>query len=235
MSLETAVTCSGRRKRLAEAWTVAFCTRHRQRGGMTTRFNQKQYLGRTLLVLLSIWVLAVLAAPGIPSPIQTPSEEYGVKAAFLFRFSQFVDWPPDVFQDADAPLNFCTIGLDPFKGALEGTLAGKKIGTHPARVLHFQSGQVVTACHMLFIGADLGPYAAKLLVSLQDSPIATIGDTDHFAQQGGLIGFCWENEKIRFEVNLNVAARAKLRISARLLSLAKSVIGGTKGTANVPS
>lgn len=163
------------------------------------------------------------------------SLEYQVKAAFLFRFAQFVDWPPDTFPGAETPLNFCVIGKDPFRGVLETTLAGKKVGTHAARVLHVDKILQAQGCHLLFVGEDFSVHLPELIASLHNSAIVTIGDADRFAEQGGMIGFFWEDEKIRFDINLEAAEKTKLRISARLLSLARTVIGGSKGAVNAVS
>ena len=158
------------------------------------------------------------------------SSEYQVKAAFLFHFAQFVDWPPEAFKDAGAPLTYCTVGEDPFHGALDASMSGKTIDGRPVRVLHFKLGQEVQTCQILFLGAPEKKSLAATLVNLGASPVLTVGESQNFIEQGGMIGFLWEDNKGHFEINLEAAERAKLKISARLLTLAKTVIGGPKGT-----
>jgi len=158
------------------------------------------------------------------------SSEYQVKAAFLFHFAQFVDWPPEAFKDAGAPLTYCTVGEDPFRGALDASMSGKTIDGRPVRVLHFKLGQEVQTCQILFLGAPEKKSLAATLVNLGASPVLTVGESQNFIEQGGMIGFLWEDNKVHFEINLEAAERAKLKISARLLTLAKTVIGGPKGT-----
>ena len=160
-----------------------------------------------------------------------PSSEYAVKAAFLFHFAQFVEWPPDAFKNAAAPLTYCTVGEDPLNGALESVLSGKNIGTHPIRVEHVKQAQELQSCQILFIGIAEKKRLAATLESVKSSPVLTVGDSEHFIQQGGIIGFCQEENKIRFEINLGAAGSARLKISARLLSLAKTVLGHSEGTA----
>jgi YfiR/HmsC-like len=160
-----------------------------------------------------------------------PSSEYAVKAAFLFHFAQFVEWPPEAFKNAAAPLTYCTVGEDPFNGALEGALSGKNIGTHPIRVEHVKQAQELQSCQILFIGIAEKKHLAATLESVKSNPVLTVGDSEHFAQLGGMIGFCQEENKIRFEINLGAAASARLRISAKLLSLAKTVLGHSEGAA----
>jgi hypothetical protein len=152
-----------------------------------------------------------------------------VKAAFLFHFAQFVEWPREVLDVGGAPLTYCTVGEDPFQGALEATLNGKRIDTHPLQVRHFKQIQDVQGCQVLFIGTQKKPIA-DLLAALESSPVLTVGDSEHFVEQGGMIGFCLEDKKMRFEINLRAAENAKLKVSARLLALAKDVIRGPKGT-----
>lgn len=174
--------------------------------------------------------LICLAGGGFVSAQSSTSAEYQVKAAFLFHFVQFVDWPPETFMAADSPLTYCTVGEDLFHGALEAALNGKKFGLRPLRVQHFKQVHDVQGCQILFIGFAEKKPALDALASFQGSPILTVGQSEHFAQDGGIIGFCLEGNKVRFEINLVAAERSNLKISARLLALAKTVIGGPKRT-----
>jgi hypothetical protein len=158
------------------------------------------------------------------------SSEYQVKAAFLFHFAQLVDWPAEAFKGADSPLTSCTIGGDPFHGALDASLSGKTIGARPLRVQHFEKTEEAQGCQVLFIGTAEKKSIPAMLANLKREGVLTVGESEHFAQEGGMIGFFLEDNKVRFEINLNAAERAKLKISARLLALAKTVIGGPKGT-----
>ncbi len=158
------------------------------------------------------------------------SSEYQVKAAFLFHFAQFVDWPPEAFKGADSPITYCTVGEDPFQGALDASLNGKKIGERAFRVQHFKQAQEMKECQVLFLGAAEKKSIAGELAKLKGAPVLTVGESEHFVQEGGMIGFFLEDNKVRFEINLEAAERGRLKISARLLALAKNVIGGPKGT-----
>jgi hypothetical protein len=158
-----------------------------------------------------------------------PSTEYQVKAAFMFHFAQFVEWPEEAFKDASNPLTYCIIGEDPFHGSLDAALAGKTLGTRAFRVLHFKQPQEVQGCHVLFLAAEQKKTSAAILAGVQRSAILTVGESEHFTQEGGIIGFVLEENKIRFEINLDAAQKARLKISSRLLGLAKNVIGGQRG------
>jgi hypothetical protein len=188
------------------------------------RYQLSRFAVAALAGLLSIACVRWVSAQS------NASSEYQVKAAFLFHFAQFVDWPPEAFKDAATPLTYCTVGEDPFRGALDGSLNGKTIEGRPVRVLHFQKAQEIQGCQILFLGIPEKKFVSTTLATLRASPVLTVGESENFVQQGGMIGFFVEDNKVRFEINLDAAERAKLKISARLLALAKTVIGGPKGT-----
>ena len=157
------------------------------------------------------------------------STEYAVKAAFLFHFAQFVEWPAETFKDSAAPMTYCTMGDDPFHGGLDQVLIGKTVGVHPLRVEHLREFEKAQSCQVLFVGAGQKKRIGEALAEVSSLPVLTVGETEHFVQEGGIIGFCLEENKIRFEINLDAAAKAKLKISAKLLALAKTVVGNPRG------
>jgi len=203
------------------------------RGGRRGRSDRTQGRRRARGVCrLGAAILAALAALSGACPASTetnPTGEYQVKAAFLYHFAQFVEWPEETFKDAGSLLTYCTIGEDPFQGYLDVALNGKTIGARSFRVLHFRQSREIQGCQVLFIGAGEKKFLDAILTSIKGNSILTVGESEHFVQDGGMIGFCLEENKIRFEINLETAQRAKLRISSRLLALAKSVIGGQRG------
>jgi hypothetical protein len=158
------------------------------------------------------------------------ASEYEVKAAFLYHFAQFVEWPQEAFKEASSPLTYCTLGEDPFRGALDASLSGKTIGARPLQVRHLKPAQEIQGCHVLFIGEGEKKLLPAVLAMVKGSPLLIVGESERFARDGGMIGFCLEENKIRFEINLEAAERVKLKISSRLLTLAKTVIGGERGT-----
>jgi hypothetical protein len=123
---------------------------------------------------------------------------------------------------------YCTVGEDPFGGALETVLKGKTQGARGFEVRHLKSAQEAQACQLLFVSAAEKKNIAATLASVEGRATLTVGETEHFAAEGGMVGFCLEDNKIRFEINLRAAEHVKLRISARLLALAKIVIGGPR-------
>jgi hypothetical protein len=177
---------------------------------------------------LPVAFLALVAALGgvrAASPQTNPSSEYQVKAAFLYHFAQFVEWPSEALKDAGTPLTYCTIGEDPFQGALDAALNGKTIGEHPLRVRHVKQEQDARGCQVVFIGESEKKLLGSVLANLKGNAVLIVGESEHFVQNGGTIGFLEEENKIRFEINLEAAEKAKLKISSKLLALAKNVVG----------
>lgn len=156
------------------------------------------------------------------------STEYALKAAFLFHFAQFVEWPEGTFHDAASPLVYCTVGTDPFRGELETALKGKTLGARGFEVRHLKGAQEGQGCHLLFIGEEQKRQVAATAAQLRSAPVLLVGESEGFTKDGGMIGFMLEENKVRFEVNLEASQKAGLKINARLLALAKTVIGGPK-------
>jgi YfiR/HmsC-like len=174
-----------------------------------------------------LFLILYLAATGNLRASST-AEEYSIKAAFLFHFAQFVEWPEGAFRKADSPLVYCTIGEDPFQGLLDATLKDKTIGAHAFQIRHLKQIQDAEGCHLVFVGEGEKKQILAALAVLKGSPILTVGESERFVQEGGIIAFCLEENKIRFEINLEAAEKANLKISSRLLALAKTVIGKPK-------
>ena len=163
-----------------------------------------------------------------PALGQAQADEYQVKAAFLFHFAQLVDWPSSAFTANNNALVLCTYGDDPFHGELEKMIQGKQIGSRSIQVKHLKQTEDVHSCQIVFVSKGVSKYVPALLTNVGDAPIMTIGETGNFVEYGGVIGFCMDEDKIRFEVNLQSAERSKLKISSRLLLLAKTVVGSSE-------
>jgi hypothetical protein len=183
--------------------------------------RRRRVLASLLGMFISITV--PLCAQG-----QSTVEEYRVKAAFLFHFAQLVEWPPQALDRDGKSLLLCTYGEDPFGGVLETSIEGKQVGSRRLTVRHFKNLQDVRQCQVLFVGNDEHKGTPMLLAQLGEAPVVTVGESDDFLDRGGVIRFCLENSKVRFEINLEAAARARLRISSRPLMLARNVVGKAK-------
>lgn len=152
--------------------------------------------------------------------------EYEVKAAFLYNFVRFVEWPQEAFAGAGEPLRVCVLGRDPFGETLDRALGGKTVQGRALEVLRVGGMGEARGCHVLFVGDPEGRDPGSLLVVLGDAAVLTIGEAPGFARAGGTIQFVIEESRVRFEINAGAAERAHLRISSKLLGLARSVGGG---------
>ncbi len=183
---------------------------------------------RRYVTWLTILFCLLFAGSRERSGAQSTDEEYRVKAAFIFHFAQLVDWPSETRTGAANSLFLCTIGDDPFQGALESTVAGKAIGDRILRVLHLKQADDMQACQVLFLGKAQSKRIPMLLAKLDNAPILTVGEGRGFLSAGGMICFLLEDNNVRFGINLDAAAAAKLKIGSRLLILAQTVIGETR-------
>jgi len=173
-------------------------------------------IGRSAALALVI-TLGNCLAGGLPPP---PIDEYRVKAAFLFNFARFVEWPPESFQNPHEPIAICVLGHDPFGRSLEDTVAGREIEGRSLFVRHISSPKEVAECHVLFIDSVEKKRASPVLAAIATPGVLTVGEADGAPSGGMIITFILEGGKIRFAINTAAAAREKLRFSSRLLSLA---------------
>ena len=156
---------------------------------------------------------------------QPAQDEYQVKAAFIFHFAQLTDWPADTLGGADNSLFLCTLGDDPFHGDLESTVEGKMVGTRALRIRHLKRPEDIPGCGILFLGKAEGSHIPVVLTELHNAPILTVGETPGFLGAGGMICFRIESNRMRFDINLDAARAASLRVGSRLLMMAQVVIG----------
>jgi hypothetical protein len=148
-------------------------------------------------------------------------DEYRVKAAFLYNFAKFVEWPVGSFKNAEDPIIICVFG-NPFGDRLENTVNGKEIDGRRLIVRQISDISEFAGCHILFVATDK-KRMTDLLGSVKASPILTIGEARNFAEAGGVIGFKLESGKVRLQINIYAAERAHLRVSSKLLGLAEIV------------
>lgn len=157
--------------------------------------------------------LAVLAGAG-------PGEAE-VKAAFVFNFIKFVDWPPSAFQSREDPVLLTILGNDPIGAALS-SLDGKLVAGRRVVVRRVPSLSGTERCHVLFVGASEKAALAAVLRGAQRWPVLTVADFEGFPGKGGMIGFVRHNDRVGFEINEEAARRVGLTVSAKLLYLGKA-------------
>jgi len=146
-----------------------------------------------------------------------------VKAAFVLNFAALTEWPSESFADAKDPIVICHVGGSQTNSLLDTAYSGRMVERRSIDFRHLRSIERVSDCHIVFITAERGEQGRELIAAVAGESILTIGETEGFARSGGVIGFYIEGSKIRFEINLSAAERARLRISSRLLQLARLV------------
>jgi hypothetical protein len=151
--------------------------------------------------------------------------EYQVKAAFLYNFAKFVEWPSSSFRDAASPLQICVFGQDPFGEELRNITNEKTVNGRKFEVHQIVDLQLARTCHILFIASSQRAQLKQILEGLRGPYALTVGDTKGFAEQGGMINFVLDNDRVQFEVSRKAVEQSGLKISSKLLSVAKLVIG----------
>jgi hypothetical protein len=166
-----------------------------------------------------VWLLALLL--GAPAAAFTATE-YEVKAAYLYNFARFVEWPRESLGAPDAPFVVGVLGEDPFGDVLDKTMAGKRVWGHPVAVRRLDDPEDAARCHMLFVSASERDRLRTIVKAASQSTL-TVGETDEFARVGGMITFRVDERRVRFQINPARAGQARLKVSSQLLKLATIV------------
>ena len=147
------------------------------------------------------------------------SLEYEVKAAFILNFTKFVEWPASAFATPNAPFAICILGNDPFGRVVDQIVEGESVNGHKIVVERIQADSQ-KSCQVLYFG-DPKPNPAVL--NAASAGVLTIGEGSDFIHEGGIIGFVLDNRHVRFDINLKAATNADLKLSSKLLAVARSV------------
>jgi len=170
-------------------------------------------------------LLASLVAQTIPPTVEggspTGTSEYELKAAFLYRFANFIQWPELPAEKRKTPFIIGVAGPDPFGRALDDALKGKTVRGREVIVKRWPSVKDVDDCDILFIGAETSTSSLMLSV-LKGRPILTVSDTPTFLDRGGMINLVTEGTRLRFDVNSHAAHDSGLAIGSHLLSIARN-------------
>jgi len=154
------------------------------------------------------------------------SLEYAVKANFLYKFGDYVTWPPEGLGEAGAPVNLCIAGDDPFGNALDELVAGEKIAGRPIAVVRLEIARADSQCQIAFTRGSAQQSINDVLAAFAGRPVLTITEASNFGAGGGVIHFILRDNRVRFEINQKTATDTGLGISSRLLQLAVVVHGG---------
>jgi hypothetical protein len=158
------------------------------------------------------------------------SREYQIKAAYLYNFLKFTDWPQPKLARADTPIIIGIVGTDKFAGAfvplVNKRIKGRRVIIRQIAAPADGAAKIgdMTGCHLIFISNTGDNSVQQLVQTLQPYPVVTVSDTADFLDSGGMIQLKTEHKKVRFDVNLRAATLAHIKISSKLLSLAKRVV-----------
>jgi len=167
--------------------------------------------------------VAALLCMTFGDSIAGKTDEYQVKAAFLFNFAKFVEWPAKAFAKPGDPLVICILGQNPFDDHLTAAIQGKVWEGRAFTVQLIVDLPPKSRCQILFVNSSEQQRFRSLAASLKGSGILTVGETPGFIDDGGIINLKLESGKIRFEINVDAAEQAQLSVSSKLLSLAQIV------------
>jgi hypothetical protein len=177
----------------------------------------------SFLLLQFICIFSVGVFPGhLPAQTTSPTE-YELKAAFLFNFAKFVEWPPSAFTNPQSAFLVCVFGPDPFGGALDDALLRHSVQGHPVALLRMKRTADMVGCQILFIPASERNRLSEVIAKLRGQSVLVIGENENFATSGGVIQFVLEQNRIRFLINTDAADRSGLKFSSKLLALATIV------------
>lgn len=169
----------------------------------------------TTTLLLAFTTLVSVFAQGVT--------EIEVKAAFIYHFTEYVEWPSSAFGSTSAPLVIGVVGKSDLFPALQNAVRGKNWNGRDLLVRRVETAKEMRECHILFVPESEARRLAQILESLGDAPVLTIGESEGFARRGGIINFFTDQNRVRFEINPDAAKRARLTISSKLLNLARIV------------
>lgn len=172
---------------------------------------------RTVLCLL---VAFAVKANLLAGNVESVTDETTVKAAYLYQLAHFVSWPADAFATSQEPIRICVTGNGYFGYALQRIVNGKTIANRQVEIRLGTHRRQPWPCHLMFIAASEQKYTKELLSAGEGQSVLTVGETDDFLTDGGMISFRFANGRIRFEVSTAAATAVKPRISSKLLSLA---------------
>jgi len=169
------------------------------------------------------WSALLLALSVLSASAQAPVSEFKVKAVYLVKFIEFVDWPDGAFPATNSPLVIGVLGTDPFGRMLDEVAEGEMIKNRRVVVRRFHNAKEAEDANVLFIDKSESSRLRSILPSLQDRSILTVSDIEGFSDKGGVVRFIIENNKVHFRINVGAARRANLQISSKLLQLADVV------------
>lgn len=169
------------------------------------------------LALLSCATLLLTA----PRALAQGGREYDIKAAMVFNFAQFVQWPTNALASTNSPFVIGILGADPFGRTIDQLTAGETIQGRPMVVRRLNTIEETVHCHILFVSQSEANNWSRVRGYLNNAPVLTVSDLDRFARRGGMIRLMMDQNRVKFRINRAAAKEAGLELSSKLLRLAE--------------
>lgn len=184
-----------------------------QRCGMT---RSTLFAKRAALLCLCVALAAIPMA-------YAQVEEYAVKAAFLYKFGLFVEWPESAFSSPASPVDLCIVGQDPFGHSLDTAATGAQINGRSVVVRRYKTVERNISCHILYAGGSEEQSRAQIIETVNGNHVLTVSDGRKSRSDSGIINFVIADNRVRFDIDDEAAAQNGLIISSKLMSLALNV------------
>jgi hypothetical protein len=184
------------------------------------------FLSRALVRITTALSLLLISLP-LPAQNSAPLE-YRAKANYLANFPSFVEWPPEALPQGKAPFLVCVFGEFPFGTFLAEITRGTMVHNRPVEIRWIRKAQDLTSCQILFVSHSEQKRYSQALDAVRDHVVLTVGETPGFLDAGGILSFSTQQGALQFDVNLEAAGKARLKISSRLLALARHVVNRTE-------
>ena len=185
--------------------------------------HRRSWRGHGLLLRRAIMTISWLLLAASHLLGQQKPTDYQVKAAYLYNFGRFVEWPAKDTTAKNDAFTVCVLGQDPFGSTLDATLRGETIGGKSIVAKRISSPQESVNCQILYLSAAEAGRLNKIMGDLDKEAVLTVSDMPRFSQRGGMIEFVLEGNRVRFEVNLSATQHAGLTLSSELLKVATVV------------
>lgn len=191
---------------------------HREPPRTAAATRPRRLAGPGVILILG-FILLLLA----PLHAASPSIEYRIKAVALLNVAKFTQWPTRALPRPGSPFVFGIKGDDPFGNSLTEALQGETISGHPVTAQLLKPEDEGHNCHLLFIGRSEAAKLGEILKSLEGKPILTVSDVEEFTGHGGMIQFVLQEDRVRFDINASAATNSDLKLSSKLLSVARRI------------
>jgi hypothetical protein len=193
---------------------------------VTIAVNVRRWLLQQFIYVVTLATLVLSLCMSFSRADDVSTQEYKIKARFIYNFARFVEWPTSAFPSPNSPFVIGILGEDPFGKLLDQTVQDKSISGHNIEVRRFSHIEDIQRCQILFIGGSETGQLATILGRLKGKSILTVGESPAFLDEGGVINLSVEQMSVRFQIDTDAAKSAQLSISSKLLGVASSVRRG---------